>query len=105
MAAQAPVNVGQLITCTPGVQGGQPCIAGTRMRVCTIAIYHNEGMNAEEILEEVFPHLDLIQIYAALAYYYANKAEIDAGIEAANRLYDKLAARYPNGSKGVVDLS
>ena len=104
MAAQTPVDIGRLIYSKPGVGGGRPCLAGTGMRVQAVVGYYKRGMSAEEILDE-FPDLDLARIYAALAYYYANKVQIDAEIAADARLYDKLAARYPHGSKGVVDLS
>jgi hypothetical protein len=36
-----------------------------------------QGLNAEQIQHE-YPHLKLEQIYAALAYYHANKEEIEA---------------------------
>jgi len=96
MATDTPIKVGELITRTPGVYGGRPCIRGTRMPVQTIALAHQEGLDAEGILEE-FPHLDIVGIYAALAYYYANKAEIDGQLEADRRLGEELAAKYPRG--------
>lgn len=97
MTTSAPVDIGQLIVCRPGVYGGRPCLVGTRIPVHTIAVLHEEeGMSSEKILDE-FPHLDLARIYAALAYYYANKAQIDADLEAEGKLYDELAAKYPHG--------
>jgi hypothetical protein len=54
------------------------------------------GLSAEQILDE-FPHLDLARIYAALAYYFANQATIEADLEADRKLSDELAARYPRG--------
>ena len=104
MTTKAPVNVGQLISSRPGVQGGRPCIAGTRMMVRTVAVQHMQGLNAEEILDE-FPHLELGQVYAALAYYYANKDEIEADLEANRRLGEELAAKYPHGWTRETDPS
>jgi hypothetical protein len=66
------------------------------MMVRTVAVYHMQGMGAEEILDQ-FPHLDLPRIYAALAYYYANRAEIETDLEADRRLGEELAAKYPHG--------
>ena len=94
MATRAPVNIGRLITCTPGVVGGEPCLARTRIPVKKIAVLHNEGMVPEEILAH-WPELDLARIHAALAYYYANKQMIDDALESDRRLYEELAARYP----------
>jgi uncharacterized protein (DUF433 family) len=38
-------------------------------------------LTAEEIAEQ-YPHINLAQIYAALAYYHANRTEIDRELEA-----------------------
>lgn len=91
------VDIGKLIVSRPGVKGGRPCLAGTGMMVRTVAvarIFH--GMSPEQILDE-FPHIDLARIHAALAYYYANKAEIDADLEADRQLGEELSAKYPRG--------
>ena len=96
MATGTPVNIGSLITSTPGVQGGQPCLAGTRIRVQTIAIRHLQGETPEQLLEE-WPYVGLAKIHAALAYYHANKERMDAFIEEERRLGAELAAKYPHG--------
>jgi hypothetical protein len=38
-------------------------------------------MTPEEIAIEI-PHLDLAQVHAALAYYHANREELDAQMQA-----------------------
>lgn len=73
------------------------------MTVHAVAAHHMQGMSAEEILDQ-FPHLDLGRIYAALAYYYANRAQIEAELEADRRLGEALAAKYPQGTTGILDL-
>ncbi|MBE9185505.1 DUF433 domain-containing protein [Microcoleus sp. LEGE 07076] len=75
------VDIGTLIVRTPGTCGGRPRIAETRITVENIAIDFNAGLTPEKILDEK-PHLTLAQIYGALAYYYANKDQIDADIAA-----------------------
>ena len=40
------------------------------------------GLNPPEEIVQNFGYVSLAQVHAALAYYYANKAEIDADIEA-----------------------
>ncbi|MBE9121027.1 DUF433 domain-containing protein [Tychonema sp. LEGE 07199] len=87
------VDIGTLIVSTPGTCGGRPRIAGTRMSVQSIAIDYKAGMTPEKIAEE-FPHLTLSQIYAALAYYYANQNQIDADIAAENAEWERLEAEY-----------
>jgi len=86
----AEVPIDGMIVRTPGTVGGRPRIAGTRISVARVAVWHHMGHIPEEIIQD-YTHLSLPQVYAALAYYYANKAEIDADIEAEERLYNELA--------------
>jgi uncharacterized protein (DUF433 family) len=51
----------------PGVRGGEPCIAGTRIPVATIQSCHAGGWDAERICEE-YPTLVAADVEAALAY-------------------------------------
>ncbi len=89
-------DIGTLIVSTPGTCGGRPRIAGTRMSVQSIAMDYKAGMSPEEIAAE-FPHLTLAQIYAALAYYHANKDTIEADIAAYYEECDRLEAEYKAG--------
>lgn len=102
MAADSPVDVGTLITRTSGVQGGKPCLAGTRIRVQTIATMAAQGLDANGILSEL-PHLDLARIHAALAYYYANRDDIEGDLAAERQLGDELARKYPHGWTSETD--
>ncbi|MFB2919741.1 DUF433 domain-containing protein [Aerosakkonema funiforme] len=90
------IDIGTLIIRTPETCGGRPRIAGTRMPVQSIALDYKSGMYPEEIAAE-FPHLNLAQIYAALAYYHANKDEIEADIVAYNEECKRLEAEYKAG--------
>jgi uncharacterized protein (DUF433 family) len=74
-----PVDIGTMIVRTPGTCGGRPRIAGTRISVQNVAIWMNSGWSPEKIVEQ-YRHLRLSQIHAAVAYYHANRAEIDARI-------------------------
>jgi uncharacterized protein (DUF433 family) len=66
----------QHVTTTPGVCGGKPCVAGTRVRVWDIAVRAQAGQSPDELLTQ-FPHLTLSDVHAALAYYYDNRQAID----------------------------
>jgi uncharacterized protein (DUF433 family) len=71
----------QHIEITPGVAGGKPRIAGHRITVQNIVIwYERMGMTADEIATEY--SLTLADVYAALAYYYDHRDDIDAAIRA-----------------------
>ena len=72
------------IVSTPGTSGGQPRIAGSRVRVQDIAVYNIAGWTPITIADEL--DLTLSQVYAALSYYLDHKDEIDQAIQDANAL-------------------
>lgn len=74
-------EISSLLVSTPDVCGGRLRIDGTRITVNQIVVLYKQGSNAEDIADE-YPHLTLAQVYAALAYYHANREEIDADLEA-----------------------
>ena len=86
-------EIGSLISRTPGIRNGRPCITGTSVSVRTIAVWHKMGSSPEDIAREI-SHLNLAQIHAALAYYYANQPEIDADIESEAREAERLEQLY-----------
>jgi len=79
---------------TPGVCGGRIRIDGTRITVHRIATLYKQGLTAEDIAQ-TYPHLSLAQIYTALAYYHANREEIDSELAAADAQYDELRDGSP----------
>lgn len=76
MAATAARTVYSHVTKTPGVCGGKACIDSTRIRVMDVVWLHKEGRTPEQILAE-YPDLSLEQVYAALAYYYGHREEVE----------------------------
>src|SRR5882724_751036 len=94
------VEIGSLITSSPEIRGGRPHIAGTGMMVMRIAGWYQLGMSAEQIRDE-FPHLSLAQVYAALAYYHANRAEIEADLDAEQELYERLAREHSRHAPAI----
>jgi uncharacterized protein (DUF433 family) len=74
-----PTDIGKSIVRSPDIRGGRPRIAGTGVTVQRIASWYRLGLNPEEIAAEI-PHLSIAQVYAALAYYHANREEIDADL-------------------------
>ena len=64
------------VTRTPGVCGGKACIAGHRVRVMDVVIWHEHmAMSADEIVDQI-PTLTLSDVHAALAYYFDHIEEI-----------------------------
>ena len=91
MASIQSIN---LISIDPKVRGGRPCIAGTGLRVTDIVVAHLfHQRTASEIAADY--DISLAQAYAALAYYYQHKQELDADI----RQQIKTAREYKE--KGV----
>lgn len=67
------------IQITPGVRGGKPRIANTRITVADIVIWTEQGQSTDEIVTG-YPQLTLADVHTALAYYYSNQAAIDQQI-------------------------
>ena len=88
------IEIGSLIARDPALRAGRPVIAGTGVSVRTIAVENNQGLSPEEIAVDR-PPLSLAQIHAALAFYHANKQEIDADIAAEARAYEEAVRASP----------
>lgn len=84
-------NIGTLIVRDPEIRGGRPRLAGTGVTVRSIVIWYQQGSTPEQIVDQ-FGHLTLAQVYAALAYYHANRDEIDADLAEEDRFFDALTA-------------
>ena len=77
---------------TPGVCGGQPRIAGTRIKVKHIYTWvERMGMTPAAVVAE-YPHLTMAQVHAALAYYWSHRDEIHRDIENEEKLVAELRA-------------
>jgi uncharacterized protein (DUF433 family) len=83
-----------MLTRTADVCGGRIRLDGTRITVHRIATLYKQGQSPEEIAQ-TYPHLSLGQVYAALAYYHANRAEIESELAAADARYDELRDENP----------
>ena len=83
------------IEITRGVCGGKPRIAGHRIKVSDIAIWHERlGMTADEIASTY--QVTLADVHAALAYYFDHTAEIEAEIREGKRVAEELRALTPS---------
>ncbi|WP_447977987.1 DUF433 domain-containing protein [Candidatus Nitrospira bockiana] len=83
------------IAMSPEVAGGKPRIAGHRITVQNIVIWHERiGLSADEIASNY--GLSLADVYAALAYYYDHRQEIDDAILADESYVAQLRDRIPS---------
>lgn len=74
-------DIGTLIVRDDEVRAGRPRIAGTGVTVQRIVSWYMLGMSPEEIADRI-GHLSLAQVHAALAYYHANREEIETAMAA-----------------------
>lgn len=87
------------IATDPRVCGGKPCIAGTRIRVWDIHVWHDlQGMAPEEIVAE-FPQTTIADIHAALMYYHDNRELLEQQDRQTRALVDQLKGRYASKVK------
>lgn len=84
-------DIGVLISRTPEICGGRPHITGTGVSVQRIVGWYKRGQMPEEIADQ-YGHLNLAQVYAALAYYHANQGEIENYLAQEEAHYDKLVS-------------
>jgi uncharacterized protein (DUF433 family) len=80
MSVQTDVEIGQMITRTPGILGGKPCIMGHRVGVHRVAGWWKSGLTVEEIGERLST-LTPAEIHVALAYYHLHRNEIERYLE------------------------
>lgn len=72
---------------------GIPMIAGTTMKVVELVTAHlAHGWSPEE-LHFQHPYLSLGQIYAALAYYWDHKLDVDTDIERRQGIVERIQAQ------------
>ncbi len=83
------------IEVTPGVAGGKPRIAGHRITVQDVVIWHERlNLGADVIATEY--GLSLADVYAALAYYYDHREEVDRAIRESEEFIAELRKNIPS---------
>ncbi|WP_319419230.1 DUF433 domain-containing protein [Pleurocapsa sp. FMAR1] len=98
----SPTSVTQHIEITPGVCDGKPRIAGHRIRVQDIVIWHEMmSLSADEIIDH-HPSITLADVYAALSYYYDHLEEIRQNIRDSETFAQELAAKTPSILRGKL---
>ena len=75
--------------------GGQPVVAGTRIRVATILVCYRQGMGVEEIVQQ-YPGLRPADVHDALAYAYDHLDEIEAALSADDE--ESVSTRLASGN-------
>ena len=85
----------QRIESNSDVLEGKSCIAGRRIAVEHIVVWHERlGISADEIAGEY--DLELADVYAALAYYFSHRTEIDQSIREGKETVRQLRDQKPS---------
>lgn len=89
-----------LIATNPTIRNGRPYILGTTVTIADVVIVHLYHAQDADGIAAWFG-LSLPQVYAALAYYYAHKPELDeqirAQIDHAEQLKaNRVGSRHPS---------
>jgi uncharacterized protein (DUF433 family) len=93
---KSPAVSREHIEVTQGVCGGKPRIAGTRIRVQDIYVWHElQGQSADEIVSN-FPQLTLADVHAALSYYFDHQDEIQRQMKADDAFVETVKQKYPS---------
>ncbi len=87
------------ITSDPNTFGGKPCIAGRRIRVVDVAIWHEKFGWSPDTIASKF-NLTLPEIHAALAYYFENREAFEAEIRAEAAHVAAIEENYPSKLSG-----
>ena len=97
----APISLDSYIVSTPDILRGRPRIAGHRIGVVHIKGWRlRAGMSFEQIAETY--DLSIAAVYAAMAYYYAHKAEIDQREAEDEAFAEEMRAQMPSKLKAKL---
>lgn len=87
------------IASKPNVCGGRPCIAGTRIRVQDIYVWHElQGQSADEIVSR-FPQVTMADVYAALSYYWDHRDEMQQQMQEETTFVEQMKQKHPSPLK------
>jgi uncharacterized protein (DUF433 family) len=80
----------------PGVCGGRACIAGHRVRVLDIVVWHERRGYSPDQIVDMFPGITLADVYAALTYYFDNRDEIEDDLKKSDEWAEWAKANAPS---------
>jgi uncharacterized protein (DUF433 family) len=83
------------IEVAPGTRGGKPKLSGTRITVADIVLMHRRLGRALEEIAGTYD-LPLAATYAAMAYYYDHKDEIDQSLDEEEGMAEAFKKNNPS---------
>jgi uncharacterized protein (DUF433 family) len=94
--ATTSFSLDSLLLSDPDYRQGRPCLRGTGITVHNVAAAHIRGATVEDMCESN-PDLNPSLFHAALAYYFANREQIEADLDADDAEAEAWRAEYPEG--------
>lgn len=86
-----------------GAGGPKARIAGSRIRVEDVAIWHEKvGMPVDEIVYH-YPTITLADAYAALAYYWDHRDELERNMREGQAFVDEFRRTYTGPIEEKLD--
>jgi uncharacterized protein (DUF433 family) len=86
----------QHVTKTPGVCGGRACIAGHRIRVMDVVAWHEMRGTTPDQIVDLFPGITLADVFAALAYYFDHRQEIEDDFRDDDQWAERVKSTIPS---------
>lgn len=84
-------------------QNGGYRVQGTRVSLDSIVYRFLEGLSPESIQADCFPTLSLEQVYGAITFYLANRSEVNAYLQEADKEFEAFRRRvrdeYPEAHR------
>jgi uncharacterized protein (DUF433 family) len=102
MLANPPESIAAYIVETPGTLGGRPRIAGHRIAVAHVATWRLRKDTSFEQIAATYD-LPIAAVYAAMAYYYDHKADIDTRDAQDLAFAEEMRARTPSKLAAILD--
>lgn len=75
-------------------EGGAIRVGQTRVTLDTVVAAFNQGASADKIVD-MFPGLDLADVYAVISYYLRRREEIDAYLQKQQELAEEFRRQHP----------
>jgi uncharacterized protein (DUF433 family) len=84
-------------------QDGGYRVRGTRVSLDSVVYRFLEGLSPESIQADCFPALTLEQVYGAITFYLANRAEVDTYLQQSDEEFEAFRRRvrdeYPEAHR------
>ncbi len=91
------------ITKTLGVCGERECIAGHRVRVLDVVIWHEQNGWSPDAIVSHIPSISLADVHAALSYSYQHREEIQEEIRTERALAEEFRRNTPSALQAKLN--